>query len=121
MIRASIARKAGGELEPILEVDPEEGVRIRWPDGHQSSYPFGALRTLCPCAMCRQGHGGSVRPELQGPSSQRNRLLRAEPVGRYAVGFVWGDGHGSGIYTWEYLRSNCGCIACRLAREAEGS
>jgi DUF971 family protein len=109
-------------LEPILDVDPDEGVRIAWPDGHQTSYAFATLRSLCPCAMCRQGHGGiGVRPELTGPASQKNRLLRAEPVGRYAVGFVWGDGHGSGIYTWEFLRSNCACLACRLARGEEGS
>jgi DUF971 family protein len=25
-------------------------------------------------------------------------------VGRYALQFVWSDGHSTGIYTWEYLR-----------------
>ena len=26
-------------------------------------------------------------------------------VGGYAIAFTWGDGHGAGIYTWEYLRA----------------
>tara|TARA_B110000438_G_scaffold277633_1_gene300442 strand:- start:720 stop:863 length:144 start_codon:yes stop_codon:yes gene_type:complete len=25
-------------------------------------------------------------------------------VGRYAIQFVWSDGHSTGIYTFEYLR-----------------
>jgi DUF971 family protein len=25
-------------------------------------------------------------------------------VGRYALQFVWSDGHSTGIYTYEYLR-----------------
>ena len=33
-------------------------------------------------------------------------------VGRYAVGFKWGDGHASGIYTFDYLRKICPCSAC---------
>jgi len=26
-------------------------------------------------------------------------------VGRYALQFVWSDGHSTGIYTFEYLRA----------------
>jgi prepilin-type processing-associated H-X9-DG protein len=26
-------------------------------------------------------------------------------VGSYALNFTWADGHGAGIYTWEYLRT----------------
>lgn len=25
-------------------------------------------------------------------------------VGRYALQFVWSDGHATGIYPWDYLR-----------------
>lgn len=109
-------------MEPELSVDPDEGVRIAWPDGHQSSFTFPKLRSLCPCAMCHvHGVAGPGPPGLSGPSAPGHRLLRVEPIGRYAVCFLWGDGHSSGIYSWDYLRSRCDCIACRLAREAEGS
>ena len=30
-----------------------------------------------------------------------------EPVGNYAIGFRWSDGHVTGIYTFDYLRSLC--------------
>jgi DUF971 family protein len=32
-------------------------------------------------------------------------LVQIQPVGRYAVQFAWGDGHSTGIYTYELLRS----------------
>ena len=31
--------------------------------------------------------------------------MKVEPLGRYAFRFDWDDGHGSGIYTYEFLRS----------------
>ena len=31
-------------------------------------------------------------------------LLVVEPVGRYALSFVWSDGHKTGIFSWQYLR-----------------
>jgi DUF971 family protein len=40
-------------------------------------------------------------------------MLNVEPVGGYAVRIDWSDGHGSGIYSFDYLRSICACSACR--------
>jgi DUF971 family protein len=39
-------------------------------------------------------------------------LERVEQVGSYALQFVWGDGHGTGIYTWAMLRDACPCPLC---------
>ena len=33
-----------------------DGLRVTWSDGHESLYPFPALRTLCRCAGCTGGH-----------------------------------------------------------------
>jgi len=110
---------------PRLEVDPQEGILVEWPDGHQSRYPFAVLREICPCAECRDERSPrSGRLKVLGRSSASNaaaatRLTRCDPVGNYAIGLVWGDGHNSGIYSWEYLRRNCGCIACGIARGGE--
>jgi DUF971 family protein len=30
-------------------------------------------------------------------------IVRAEPVGRYALRLVFDDGHDTGIYTWDWL------------------
>jgi DUF971 family protein len=57
------------------------------------------LRGYCPCAGC-QGHGGSI--EFQPPSNLELRDI--EKVGNYALTLVWGDGHGSGIYSFRFLR-----------------
>jgi DUF971 family protein len=33
-------------------------------------------------------------------------------VGRYAISFVWSDGHSTGIYPYEYLLEMCECDIC---------
>ena len=45
------------------------------------------------------------------------RPTHAEPVGRYAIRFVWNDGHELGIYSWPFLREHCPCDICRAARQ----
>jgi len=35
-----------------------------------------------------------------------------EPVGNYALRFTWGDGHNTGIYSFDLLRSLCPCREC---------
>lgn len=41
-----------------------------------------------------------------------NRLVKLNTVGGYAINPVWGDGHSTGIYSFEYLR--------RLEKRLEG-
>lgn len=101
-------------------IDPERierlgdsGLKIRWSDGHESIYPWLLLRANCPCAACREagepGHlGSSVHP------------LDIQPVGRYAMAIRWSDGHTTGIFSHEYLRSLCPCEACRPQEFTEG-
>jgi DUF971 family protein len=38
--------------------------------------------------------------------------LEIRYVGRYALHFAWSDGHATGIYPFELLRSICPCGAC---------
>lgn len=87
-------------------------VRILWSDGHQSSYTARDLRVQCPCAQCVEEwtHRRLLDPD-QVPHD-----LRAEEyleVGRYALQFLWSDGHFTGIYPYETLRRLCQCPACR--------
>jgi len=94
---------------PPTRIKAPHGARLlglTWPGGREDSLSHEILRGYCPCAGC-QGHSGTVSFQ-----SGRNLEIRElEPVGRYAVSFRWGDGHDSGIYTFEYL--------WRLARLAE--
>ena len=83
-------------------------VRITWDDGHIGEYPEGYLRGYCPCAVC-QGHGAQRR-FIEVPDA---KLVGISAVGNYAIELYWQDGHSTGIYTYEYLRSLCVCPKCQ--------
>jgi DUF971 family protein len=81
--------------------------RVEFADGHEGVYPHALLRGYCPCAQC-QGHSGPIR-FVAGPDLT---LSEIEEVGNYALRLTWGDGHSSGIYSFEYLRRLCACAQC---------
>ena len=83
-------------------------VRITWDDGHVGDYRVDYLRGYCPCALC-QGHGSGVK-FISAPDAL---LAEISAVGNYAIQFRWQDGHETGIYTFEYLRSLCPCPECK--------
>ena len=83
-------------------------MEIVWGDGHLGILPNTILRGYCPCAVC-QGHGGTIK-WVEGGNEE---LRDIEQVGNYALQFTWGDRHGSGIYTFRYLRALCQCPECK--------
>lgn len=89
---------------------------VRWRDGHESHYPFEDLRAACPCADCRMAQKPRVGglQVLTGPVVRRGemRIVAISPVGRYALGFTWSDGHRTGIYSFDFLRRLCPCAHC---------
>ncbi|HEX3985706.1 MAG TPA: DUF971 domain-containing protein [Acidobacteriaceae bacterium] len=98
-----------------------EGLEILWKDGHRSHWSFAWLRNACPCATCheeREARGrepGEAKPKpatLLPMYQEPTRPVSSAPVGNYGISFQWNDGHGSGIYSWDYLRRHCGCEAC---------
>lgn len=79
---------------------------LAWSDGQESYFTFEALRRSCPCAAC-QGEpdalGRVVRPNPQiGPKAFD--LVSWEVIGGYALQLRWGDGHSTGLYSYQYLR-----------------
>ena len=83
---------------------------IEWGDGHKGVYPHEILRGYCPCAGC-QGHEATIK--FVSPTAAQLDLDEIEPVGNYALRLQWFDGHGSGIYSYRYLRGLCHCDECR--------
>lgn len=82
-----------------------EELALSFEDGRELYLPFGMLRRACPCAAC-QGEpdalGRVMRPVVEhGPRAFD--LTRFQQVGGYALQLTWGDGHASGIYTFDYL------------------
>ncbi len=98
----------------------ETEIAIVWNDGHESIYPVRHLRLHCKCANCVEEMSG--RPMLDPASVPADvKPITVNPVGRYALHFAWSDGHTSGIYTFEHLRSICVCPACLAMRKAAAS
>jgi DUF971 family protein len=99
-------------LRPTLvkRVSPTQ-TDVTWNDGHFSSYPSWYLRQNCPCASCVEELTGR-RKILEGSIPVNLQRLHVEPVGNYALNFQWGDGHSTGIYTFDYLRQLCPCAEC---------
>lgn len=85
---------------------PDE-LTLKWNDGTSTSIQLKVLRDNCPCASCQgetvllKTYKPAEQPELPGKYVLKN----AQQVGSYALQVVWGDGHQTGIYTWEKLRS----------------
>ena len=83
---------------------------IVWNDGVESYLPFETLRRACPCAAC----GGEPdvlgyvdRPEVTY-TPQSFVLQSWQIVGGYALQPAWADGHGSGLFSFPYLRRLAG-------------
>jgi DUF971 family protein len=88
-------RPIGGELA------------IKWDDGSESFVPFEKLRLACPCAGCK-GEMDVMGHVYRGPDKplpfNAFEFVRMINVGNYAVQPIWGDGHNTGVYSFEYLR-----------------
>lgn len=85
-----------------------EELAIRWDDRGESYIPLERLRRGCPCAGCKGEVDimGNVYRNPDRPLSEASfRLVRVERVGGYAIQPVWADGHATGIYSFDYLRS----------------
>ena len=107
------------DVIPLSYTMDEEGRRllIDWTDGHESVHDYTALRRGCPCAWCagEGGQKGAVDATTEF-SQEQTTLFELQVVGRYGLTPVWGDGHHTGIYTYERLRATCQCDDCQRLR-----
>jgi DUF971 family protein len=81
---------------------------IQWADGGESFIPLEKLRRCCPCAGC-QGEVDILGNLHKSPAKPLPptafELKRIVPVGGYAIQPSWADGHDSGLFSFDYLRS----------------
>jgi DUF971 family protein len=82
-------------------------LRIDWSDGTAREYNVGELRERCPCATCREKRANPkpapLLPVLSAAETQPLTICAMTPVGNYAYGIAFSDGHDTGIYTIDYL------------------
>ena len=92
-----------------LNLKKDEKLEIDWADGQTSVYSIAYLRAKCPCAQCKQLRAEEQKHKpllrvLTGNHSKPLAAVKAELVGNYALRIDWSDEHGTGIYSFEYLR-----------------
>lgn len=106
-----------------VHVKTGAGVDIAWADGHASHYDFAFLRENCPCATCNDERGKKESQRAMNlPASPllpmykpKARAQSATQVGNYAIQINFTDGHSTGIFSYDYLRSVCPCAECAKA------
>jgi DUF971 family protein len=77
-----------------------QSLKARFDNGVSFIIPYELLRVESPSAEV-QGHSAAGKKWITG--KQNIAIVRAEPVGRYALRLVFDDDHDSGIYTWDWL------------------
>ncbi len=100
-----------------IHVSTGAGVDITWADGHASHYDFEFLREQCPCATCnderaKKAEVGPAVPSALPMFKPKVKARGAQAVGQYAIKIDFSDGHSTGIYSFDMLRTICPCAEC---------
>lgn len=83
----------------------EKGVlEMTFSDDLSVAVPTAFLRGFCPCAHC-QGHSGGPPKWNVLRTPRSSEVVDVTPVGNYGMCIIWGDGHDTGIYAFDFLRS----------------
>ena len=111
-----------------VHVSTNAGVDITWADGHVSHFDFVYLRDHCPCATCndereKKASLAEKTPAFAAPPvlpmyKPKPRATAATQVGNYAIQISFSDGHSTGIYSYDHLRSICPCSECAQSAAA---
>jgi len=109
-----------------IHVSNGAGVDIGWADGHASHFDFVYLREHCPCATCNDEREKKESMAESSPGFASSPALpmfkpkpkaqSAQAVGQYAIQISFSDGHSTGIYSYDLLRSICPCAECAANR-----
>ena len=90
-----------------LSLNDDGDLMIDWSDEKTRLYRVTILRDNCPCANCREQRKQQptveLLPILAPEEAQPLKITEMKPVGTYAYGITFSDGHDSGIYTLEHL------------------
>jgi DUF971 family protein len=110
-----------------VHVTTGEGVEIAWSDGHASRYDFAYLRDQCPCATCNDERLKKDQQQAKFGNSAVLPMYKpkvtakaAKAVGNYAIQIDFSDGHTTGIFSFDHLRTICSCEECAREFRAAG-
>tara|TARA_B100000315_G_scaffold258943_1_gene312871 strand:+ start:1423 stop:2742 length:1320 start_codon:yes stop_codon:yes gene_type:complete len=81
----------------------KNSVNLKWSDGRKTAIDNRTLRLACECARCVD--------ELSGEKTLKESEVNSDmaatevtPLGNYAIGIKWNDGHLSSIYSYDKLK-----------------
>lgn len=91
-----------------IKIIDKDKLSLTWNDNTLSIISLKYLRDECPCAGCK---GETIlfktfrppKPTMLSPEMYKIKSINV--VGEYAIQIAWKDGHNTGIYTWEYLKT----------------
>jgi ATP-binding protein involved in chromosome partitioning len=114
----SIARRLHNEIENrrgTRGVDEPTGIELAgdghlvviWPEGPVMRFAPYDLRIKCACAQCiDEDTGKKILDAARVPLDIKINSFK--PIGRYGLSVTFSDGHSTGIYTYDHLKSISG-------------
>ena len=92
-----------------LKLVAPDRLQIAWSDGEIRQYAVRDLRENCPCATCLEKRSSDEpAPMLQilrVEETEPLRITKMEPLGHYAYSIEFSDGHDTGLFTLELLKT----------------
>jgi DUF971 family protein len=98
-------------MKPLDIQQIGQELAVKWADGTETFLSLEMLRRACPCAGCKGETdimGNLYKNPDQPLTPKAFELVRLISVGGYAIQPVWGDGHATGIYSFDYLKRLAG-------------
>lgn len=91
-----------------IKIIDKAKLSVLWNDDTTTIISLKYLRDQCPCASCK---GETIlfktfrppQPTMFSPDMYKVKSI--EVVGGYAIQIIWKDGHNTGIYSWDYLKT----------------
>lgn len=91
-----------------IKILDKDKLFLKWNDDSSTTITLKYLRDECPCANCK---GETIlfktfrppQPSIFSP--EMYKIKNIEVVGDYAIQIWWKDGHNTGIYSWDYLKT----------------
>ena len=91
-----------------IKIVDKDKLLLKWNDDSETILPLKYLRDECPCASCK---GETILFKTYRPptpsvfSPEMYKIKNIEAVGEYAIQITWKDGHDTGIYSWDYIKT----------------
>jgi DUF971 family protein len=95
-------------MSPVKIRAGQKNLSIKWDDGSESIIDIKKLRRFCPCATCQTERNEEGKYYIPIINEEQNKIKSIYPVGSYAIGITWMDGHNTGIYEYRFLKELSG-------------